>query len=109
MILDFMKRSKFHHRRFARNAEGKGACLNCHRVNGKGSRKAPDLSDVGSVRSAGSIERSLVEPDIQMMPIKSGSSDSTSKRSIASAEPDAAAKERATSQPAQPPGSVWRC
>jgi len=49
--------------------EGKGACLSCHRVNGKGSRKAPDLSDVGSVRSAGSIERSLVEPNIQMMPI----------------------------------------
>src|SRR6185312_13506419 len=49
--------------------EGKGACLNCHRVNGKGSRKAPDLSDIGSVRSAGSIERSLVEPSVQMMPI----------------------------------------
>jgi len=49
--------------------EGKGACLNCHRVNGKGSRKAPDLSDIGAVRSAGSIERSLVEPSVQMMPI----------------------------------------
>ena len=49
--------------------EGKGACLNCHRVNGKGSRKAPDLSDVGAVRSAGSIERSLTEPNVQMMPI----------------------------------------
>ncbi|MEO8048841.1 MAG: c-type cytochrome [Acidobacteriota bacterium] len=49
--------------------EGKGACLSCHRVNGKGSRKAPDLSDIGAVRSAGTIERSLLEPDIQMMPI----------------------------------------
>ena len=49
--------------------EGKGACLNCHRANGKGSRKAPDLSDIGAVRSAGSIERSLVEPNVQMMPI----------------------------------------
>ncbi len=49
--------------------EGKGACLSCHRVNGKGSRKAPDLSDIGSVRSAGSIERSLMEPNVQMMPI----------------------------------------
>ena len=49
--------------------EGKGACLSCHRVNGKGSRKAPDLSDIGSIRSAGSIERSLVEPNVQMMPI----------------------------------------
>lgn len=49
--------------------EGKGACLNCHRVNNKGSRKAPDLSDIGAVRSAGIIERSLNDPDSQMMPI----------------------------------------
>src|SRR5579863_1711197 len=26
--------------------EGKGACATCHRVNGKGSRVAPDLSEV---------------------------------------------------------------
>jgi mono/diheme cytochrome c family protein len=32
--------------------EGKGACLSCHRVNNKGSRKAPDLSDIGAMRSA---------------------------------------------------------
>jgi putative heme-binding domain-containing protein len=49
--------------------EGKGTCLNCHRVNNQGSRKAPDLSDIGSVRSAGSIERSLLDPTAQMMPI----------------------------------------
>jgi putative heme-binding domain-containing protein len=49
--------------------EGKGACLSCHRVNNVGSRKAPDLSDVGAVRSAGSLERSLRDPSSQMMPI----------------------------------------
>jgi putative heme-binding domain-containing protein len=49
--------------------EGKGACLSCHRVNGKGSRKAPELSDVGALRSAGSLERSLLDPTSQMMPI----------------------------------------
>jgi len=49
--------------------EGKGTCLNCHRVNNKGSRRAPDLSDIGSIRSAGSIERSLIDPNGQMMPI----------------------------------------
>lgn len=49
--------------------EGKGACLSCHRVNGKGSRKAPDLSDIGVVRSAGSLERSLRDPSSQMFPI----------------------------------------
>ena len=48
---------------------GKGACLSCHRVNNVGSRKAPDLSDVGSQRSAGSIERTLRDPTSQMMPI----------------------------------------
>jgi cytochrome c oxidase cbb3-type subunit 3 len=49
--------------------EGKGACLSCHRVNGRGSRKGPDLSEIGAVRSAGSIERSLLDPTSQMAPI----------------------------------------
>jgi putative heme-binding domain-containing protein len=49
--------------------DGKGACLSCHRVNNTGSRKAPDLSDVGTQRSAGSLERSLRNPSSQMMPI----------------------------------------
>ncbi len=49
--------------------EGKGACLSCHRVNNTGSRKAPDLSDIGALRSAGSLERSLRNPSSQMMPI----------------------------------------
>lgn len=49
--------------------EGKGACLSCHRVNNVGSWKAPDLSDLGAIRSAGSLERSLRDPSRQMMPI----------------------------------------
>jgi putative heme-binding domain-containing protein len=49
--------------------EGKGACLSCHRIDNVGSRKAPDLSDVGANRSAGSLERSLRDPTSQMMPI----------------------------------------
>jgi cytochrome c oxidase cbb3-type subunit 3 len=49
--------------------DGKGACLGCHRVDNVGSRKAPDLSDVGANRSAGSLERSLRDPSKQMMPI----------------------------------------
>ncbi len=49
--------------------DGKGACLSCHRVNNTGSRKAPDLSDIGAIRSAGSLERSLRTPNQQMMPI----------------------------------------
>jgi putative heme-binding domain-containing protein len=49
--------------------ESKGACLSCHRVGVQGSRVAPDLSDVGATRSAGSLLRSLTEPTTQMMPI----------------------------------------
>jgi len=49
--------------------DGKGQCATCHRVNGKGPRSAPDLSDIGSVRSPGSLQRSLVDPSSQMMPI----------------------------------------
>jgi putative heme-binding domain-containing protein len=49
--------------------ETKGACLSCHRINEVGSRKAPNLSTIGSERSAGSLERSLLDPTSQMWPI----------------------------------------
>jgi putative heme-binding domain-containing protein len=49
--------------------DGKGACRTCHRVGTQGSRVAPDLTDIGAVRSAGSIQRSLLDPSSQMMPI----------------------------------------
>jgi putative heme-binding domain-containing protein len=49
--------------------EGKGACARCHRLGTQGSRVAPDLSDIGAVRSASSLLRSLTEPSSQMMPI----------------------------------------
>lgn len=49
--------------------EGKGGCARCHRVGAAGSRVAPDLSDIGAVRSAASLQRSLIDPSSQMMPI----------------------------------------
>jgi cytochrome c oxidase cbb3-type subunit III len=49
--------------------EGKGGCARCHRVGALGSRVAPDLSDIGATRSAGSLLRSLTDPASQMMPI----------------------------------------
>jgi cytochrome c oxidase cbb3-type subunit 3 len=49
--------------------QGKGDCTRCHRVEGQGSRTAPDLSDIGAARSASSLLRSLTEPTSQMMPI----------------------------------------
>jgi cytochrome c oxidase cbb3-type subunit III len=42
--------------------EGKGGCLACHRVDGKGSRLGPDLSEVGAIRTAAYLERSVVAP-----------------------------------------------
>lgn len=45
---------------------GKGACITCHRVNGQGSRTAPDLSEIGLVRSADELQRSLLDPTAAM-------------------------------------------
>jgi len=49
--------------------EGKGECLTCHRIHDRGSRVAPDLSDVGVARSPAALHRSLVDPSSAMMPI----------------------------------------
>jgi cytochrome c oxidase cbb3-type subunit III len=49
--------------------EGKGQCATCHRVNGVGSRVAPDLSDIGSARQPAALHRSLLEPTKGMWPI----------------------------------------
>jgi cytochrome c oxidase cbb3-type subunit III len=49
--------------------EGKGACTTCHRVYGRGPRVAPDLSEVGAIRSPAQLFRSLTAPTTQMMPI----------------------------------------
>jgi putative heme-binding domain-containing protein len=49
--------------------EGRGGCLACHRVARSGSRVGPNLTDIGSVRSAGSLQRTLLDPSSQMMPI----------------------------------------
>jgi len=49
--------------------DGKGACATCHRVNGRGARGAPDLSDIGAIRQPAAIQRSLLEPTQAMLPI----------------------------------------
>ena len=46
-----------------------GGCAACHRIGLVGSRVAPNLSDIGSQRSPGSLQRSLLDPSSQMMPI----------------------------------------
>ena len=48
---------------------GKGNCTSCHRVGRTGSGVAPNLSDIGAVRSPGSLQRTLLDPSSQMMPV----------------------------------------
>lgn len=48
--------------------EGKGQCLNCHRANGKGSYLGPDLTDIGVMRRAAQLERSILDPDAEILP-----------------------------------------
>jgi putative heme-binding domain-containing protein len=49
--------------------EGKGGCASCHRVDGHGSRVAPDLSDVGATRGADFLWRKLQDPTATMRPL----------------------------------------
>jgi cytochrome c oxidase cbb3-type subunit III len=48
---------------------GKGACMSCHRVNGQGSRVAPDLSEIGPIRSANRLQDALLDPTANMLPM----------------------------------------
>ena len=49
--------------------EGRGACLDCHRVRGRGPRAATDLSAVGAERPPSALRRSLLDPTGTMRPI----------------------------------------
>jgi putative heme-binding domain-containing protein len=48
--------------------EGAGDCVTCHAVNGKGPRVAPDLGDIGALRTAELIHRTLLDPAASMLP-----------------------------------------
>ena len=47
---------------------GKGGCAQCHRVNGVGGRSGPDLSDIGSIRSAYQLQQKFADPTATMLP-----------------------------------------
>ena len=49
--------------------EGRGACLTCHRVGGRGPRVAPELSTIGALRAPSVLRRLLVDPTGAMRPI----------------------------------------
>lgn len=48
---------------------GKGGCDACHRVNGVGPRSAPDLSDIGLLRTPAILQNSLTDPATVLTPI----------------------------------------
>jgi len=48
--------------------EGKGGCLACHRVGSNGSYAGPDLSNIGAIRPAAQLERSLRTPGVSIDP-----------------------------------------
>ncbi len=49
--------------------EGRGDCASCHRVNGRGPRTAPDLSDIGAIRTPTALQRALLDPSAALLPI----------------------------------------
>lgn len=47
--------------------EGKGACTGCHRIRGNGALVAPDLTDIGALRRPAQIEKSILDPDAEIL------------------------------------------
>ena len=48
--------------------EGKGQCLQCHRIANVGMVAGPDLTGIGAMRRAVDLEQSLVDPDAEIRP-----------------------------------------
>ena len=49
--------------------EGKGDCAKCHRTDGTGAGMAPDLVDIGALRTAAALQASVLDPSSAMVPI----------------------------------------
>ena len=49
--------------------EGKAVCVQCHRVKGEGPRVAPDLSEIGAIRTLAALQRTLLNPTESLLPI----------------------------------------
>ena len=47
---------------------GKGGCLQCHRIDSQGSRMGPDLSGIGSALARAQLETALLRPAAQIKP-----------------------------------------
>jgi putative heme-binding domain-containing protein len=49
--------------------QGDGDCASCHRIYGRGPRAAPDLSNIGAIRSAAQLERTILGSEGELIPI----------------------------------------
>lgn len=50
--------------------EGSARCASCHRVNGEGPRgSAPDLGEIGLLRTPAALQRILLDPNAALLPI----------------------------------------
>jgi putative heme-binding domain-containing protein len=49
--------------------EGKGGCRTCHQVDGRGAGLAPDLGDIGAIRTAAALQAAILDPSAAMLPI----------------------------------------
>jgi putative heme-binding domain-containing protein len=47
--------------------EGKGGCLKCHSVHGKGGRLGPNLNEIGAIRRGADLERSVLDPNARVL------------------------------------------
>src|SRR5439155_3146969 len=52
----------------ARFFVGKGKCISCHAVDGRGGRTGPDLFDIGARRKLRDIEEAIVSPSARITP-----------------------------------------
>lgn len=43
-------------------------CLDCHRIDNRGSRLGPDLTDIGNRRTPDLLEKAIVAPDQEVLP-----------------------------------------
>ncbi|HWK53942.1 MAG TPA: c-type cytochrome [Hyphomicrobiales bacterium] len=48
--------------------EGRGDCLTCHRVAGRGSGLGPELTGVGQLRTSAELQESLLAPAARVLP-----------------------------------------
>ena len=52
-----------------RHCDGFATLTTCHRVSGAGPRTAPDLTEIGAIRTPASLQQNLIDPAAAILPI----------------------------------------